>query len=180
MSGLVVISGPSGSGKSSVCRALNAHPDVVFSVSSTTRPMRDAERDGVDYHFVTPEQFEQRVRRGAFLEHASYSGNRYGTERAQMERALADGKVFLLEIEVQGTRHLRDDGIEATYVFVVPPSMAELRRRLVARGTNSPEEIARRMEIAEGEMTAVDLYDHVVVNEDLDRAIASVRAIIGL
>ena len=180
MSGLVVISGPSGSGKSSVCRALNTHPDVVFSVSSTTRPMRDAERDGVDYNFVTPEQFEQRVRRGAFLEHASYSGNRYGTERAQMERALADGKVFLLEIEVQGTRNLRDDGVEATYVFVVPPSMAELRRRLVARGTDSPEEIARRMKIAEREMKAVDLYDHVVVNEDLDRAIASVRAIIGL
>lgn len=177
---LVVISGPSGAGKTSVCKALKRDPRVVFSVSATTRKIRKGEQDGVDYHFLTPEQFEEAERNGEFLEFATYNGNRYGTLRAPMDEALAQGKVFVLEIEVQGTRQLRGRKVPGVYVFIVPPSMEELRRRIVARGTNSDEEVEQRLRIAESEMQAKTLYDHVVVNHDLAATIAEVRAILGL
>jgi guanylate kinase len=177
---LVVISGPSGAGKTSVCRALKKDPRVRFSVSATTRPMRKGEVDGVDYHFMTRAEFQAAIQRDEFLEHAVYNGNHYGTLRAPMESALEEGLVFVLEIEVQGTRQLRARGVEGCYVFVVPPSLEELRRRLVARGTNSEEEIRQRIAIAEQELGAKGLYDHVVPNVELDRTIADVRGIIGL
>ncbi|MGE0142171.1 MAG: guanylate kinase [Planctomycetota bacterium] len=177
---LVVISGPSGAGKTSVCKALKQDPRVEFSVSATTRAMRAGEVDGVDYHFLTVEDFQAREARGEFLESASYNGRYYGTLRAPMERALTAGKVFVLEIEVQGTRQLRSRKVEGTYVFVVPPDMAELRRRLTARGQNSVEEIENRMRIAAAELEARDLYDHVVENHRLEDTIARVRALCGL
>jgi guanylate kinase len=177
---LVVISGPSGAGKTSVCKALKRDPRVEFSVSATTRRMRAGEVDGVDYHFLSPEDFQAREARGEFLESASYNGRHYGTLRAPMERALTAGKVFVLEIEVQGTRQLRDRKVEGTYIFVVPPDMAELRRRLTARGQNSLEEIENRMRIAAAELEASDLYDHVVENHRLEDTIARVRALCGL
>ena len=177
---LVVISGPSGAGKTSVCRALKRDPRVEFSVSATTRPMRKSEVDGVDYHFMTKEEFESAVARDEFLEHATYNGNHYGTLRAPMDRALAAGRVFVLEIEVQGTRQLRERGVEGCYVFVVPPSVDELRRRLLARGTNTPAEIEQRIAIAQEELGAQELYDHVVPNIDLEATIAEVKRIIGL
>ncbi len=177
---LVVISGPSGAGKTSVCRALKEDPRVRFSVSATTRPMRRGEVDGVDYHFMTKARFEAAVRDGEFLEHATYNGNHYGTLRAPMEDALAKGLVFVLEIEVQGTRQLRERHVEGCYVFVVPPSIDELRRRLIARGTNPPDEIEARIAIAREEMGARDLYDHIVPNIHLEQTIAEVRRIIGL
>ncbi len=177
---LVVISGPSGAGKTSVCRALKEDPAVEFSVSATTRPMRDGEQDGVDYRFLSHEEFDAAEARGEFLEHATYNGNRYGTLKAPVDAAIAAGRTFVLEIEVQGTRQLRDSGIEGCYVFVVPPSVEDLRRRLERRGQNSPEEIEERLRIAEAELAARDLYDHIVVNRFLDEAIAEVRSIIGL
>lgn len=177
---VVVISGPSGAGKTSVCRALKQSPEVVFSVSATTRRQREEERDGIDYHFLSDKEFLARESRGEFIESAVYNGNRYGTLRSEMDAAIRAGKVFIVEIEVQGTRSLRESGVEGDYVFVVPPSMEELRSRLVARGANSPEEIEARLVIAEAELRAKDLYDHVVVNQDLSQAIDEARRLIGL
>jgi guanylate kinase len=142
--------------------------------------MRRGERNGVDYWFMATDEFARRVAAGEFVEHAIYSGNRYGTLRAPLEAARAAGRVFVLEIEVQGTKQLREAGLDAIYLFVAPPSLEEIRRRLVARGTDDEAEIERRLAIAERELEAQELYDHVVVNRDLDTAIAEVRRLVGL
>ena len=182
---LVVISGPSGAGKTSVCRVLKENAEVEFSVSATTRRMREGEQDGVDYHFLTREVFERRLSEDQFLEHAEYNGNLYGTPRWPMDAALARGKTFLVEIEVDGTRQLRRRGVEGLYLFIEPPSIDELRQRLERRGTNGAEEIAQRVAIAEQEIEAareqVDggpLYDRFVENTDLDRTIATVKELL--
>jgi guanylate kinase len=182
---LVVVSGPSGSGKTSVCRALKQRPDVEFSVSATTRAMRQGERDGVDYHFLSRDDFQRRVAENQFLEWASYNGNLYGTPRWPMDQALARGKTFLLEIEVKGTRQLRERGIPGLYLFIAPPSLGELRIRLEKRGSNDPAEIAQRLRIAEDELAAareivagVPMYDVTVENRDLTETIRSVEALI--
>lgn len=182
---LVVISGPSGAGKTSVCRVLKQLPDVEFSVSATTRPQRAGEADGVDYYFLEHADFERRVVQGEFVEWASYNGNLYGTLRAPMEDALRRGKVFLVEIEVAGTRQLREHSIPGLYVFIEPPSIEELRRRLEGRGTNAIEEIEQRVRIAEGEIEAarksIDgaaLYDFTVLNHDLEETITRVKELI--
>lgn len=177
---LVVLSGPSGAGKTSVVNALKAEPAIVFSVSATTRPMRKGEHAGVDYHFLSRKEFERRCDAGEFLEWAEYSGNLYGTLRAPMQEALNAGKIFVLEIEVEGTRQIRDSAIDGLFVFITPPSEAVLRQRLESRGQNSSEDIERRLEIARREMKAKDLYDHVVENHELDRAVADVKRLIGL
>ncbi len=177
---LVVVSGPSGAGKTSVCRALKKYPGVVFSVSATTRPQRPGERDGVDYHFVSREEFERRVADGEFVESAQYGDYHYGTPRAPMVEALAAGEVFVLEIDVQGTRQLRDAGVEGLFLFVVPPGKDVMRQRLIDRGTDSADEIEQRLAIGGEELLAADLYDRVIVNEDLDRTIGEIADIIGL
>ena len=183
---LVVISGPSGAGKTSVCRVLKTDPDVEFSVSATTRPMREGEQDGIDYHFLTREAFEQRVAEDQFLEYAEYNGNLYGTPRWPMDAALERGKTFLVEIEVDGTRQLRRRGVRGLYVFIEPPSIAELRSRLLRRGTNGAVEIDQRVRIAEDEIRAareqVDgapLYDRFVENSDLEATIGHVKELLG-
>jgi guanylate kinase len=179
---LVVISGPSGAGKTSVCRALKQHPDVEFSVSATTRTMRAGERDGVDYHFLSRDDFQRRLAENQFLEWATYAGNLYGTPRWPMDQALARGKTFLVEIEVKGTRQLRERGVPGLYVFIAPPSLAELRRRLQHRGTNADAEIEQRVRIAEDEIAAArelvagaPLYDVVLENVDLAATIREVE-----
>lgn len=177
---LVVISGPSGAGKTSVCKALRQRSEVEFSVSATTRAMRAGEQDGVDYHFLGAAEFERRVAAGEFLEWARYNQNCYGTLRGPMDLALAAGRIFVVEIEVQGTRQLRAAGVPGIYVFIVPPSPDVLRQRLRARAANSHEDIEARLAIAEQELAAKDLYDHVVVNEDLARTIREVEELIGL
>jgi guanylate kinase len=177
---LVVISGPSGSGKTSVCRELKKDPRVTFSVSATTRQRRDAEVDGDDYYFLTEADFLRRRDAGEFLESARYNEHYYGTLRAPMEAALAAGQMFVVEIEVQGTRQLRANGVQGVYIFVVPPSLAELRRRLENRGTETPAQIQDRLRIAAEELEARELYDHEVVNEDLQQAIREIKDIIGL
>jgi guanylate kinase len=179
---LVVISGPSGAGKTSVCRALKQHPDVEFSVSATTRSQRAGEQDGIDYHFLSREDFQRRLGENQFLEWATYNGNLYGTPRWPMDTALAQGKTFLVEIEVKGTRQLRERGVEGLYVFIAPPGIEELRRRLLHRGSNDPVEIEQRVRIAVDEIAAAresvgarPLYDVILENRDLDATIRKVK-----
>ena len=177
---MVVISGPSGSGKSTICRRLLEDPRVVFSVSATTRKRREGEVDGRDYVFLAREEFKKKVEQGDFIEHAEVYGNMYGTLRAPMVQALAEGKLFLLEIDVQGANQLRALGEPGTYVFIAPPDFDVLRRRLAGRGTETPEMLERRLHKAEDEWRERAKYDHVVVNDDVDRAVEEIRKILSL
>lgn len=177
---LLVVSGPSGSGKSTICKRLVADPRVEFSVSATTRAPRPGELDGREYHFLDKAHFRAEIERGAFIEWAEVHGNLYGTPRAPMERAMAEGRVFLLEIDVQGGAQLKTLGLPGIYVFIAPPDMDSLRRRLERRGTDGPEVIERRMAKAQEEMRARERYDHVVVNRELESAVAEVRRLAGL
>ncbi|MBM3977801.1 MAG: guanylate kinase [Planctomycetes bacterium] len=177
---MLVISGPSGSGKSTLVKRLLQDTRVVFSISCTTRPPRPGELDGRDYHFLTLEDFRARVERNAFIEWAEVYGNLYGTPREPIERALAEGKVYLLEIDVQGALKLKSLGVEATYVFISPPDLATLRARLEGRGTDKPEAVERRMSKARDEMNEAPRYDHIVINRDLEAALAEVRRLAGL
>jgi guanylate kinase len=177
---MVVISGPSGSGKSTIYKRLLEDPRVHLSVSATTRTKRAGEVDGREYHFVTREWFLQQVKLGNFIEHAEVYGNMYGTLRAPMEEALERGEIFLLEIDVQGALQLKGMDVPGVYIFVGPPDFEELRRRLVRRGTDAPEVVERRLAKAEDEFRERVKYDHVVVNDDLDRVVGEIRGIVGL
>lgn len=182
---LVVISGPSGAGKTSVCRALKKLPGVMFSISATTRAQRPGEQEGVDYWFLSRGEFESRASRGEFVEWASYNGNLYGTPRWPIDEALAAGCTFLLEIEVEGTRQLRARRTPGLYLFIAPPNLEALRERLRRRGADSDADIEARVRIAAAEIAAardvidgVPLYDHTVLNVDLDETIRRVRELI--
>ena len=179
MSKVFVITGPSGVGKGTLIRGLLARlPELELSVSATTRAPRPGERDGVDYHFLTPEEFERHVGAGDFLEHADYSGNRYGTLRSEVERRTAQGVPIVLEIELQGARQVRRAMPEAVAVFIAPPSLEALHSRLVGRGTDSPEQVQRRMRTAEQELGAREEFRHVVVNDRLEQALAELSAVV--
>jgi guanylate kinase len=166
-----VITGPSGVGKGTLIRGLLERvPGLELSVSATTRPPRPGERDGVDYHFLSPEEFEQHVQAGDFVEHATYSGNRYGTLRSELERRRGGGAAVVLEIELQGARQVREAMPDAVAVFIAPPSREALRARLVGRGTDPPEQVDERMRTAERELGAQGEFAHVVVNDRLEQA----------
>jgi guanylate kinase len=168
---VLVITGPSGVGKGTLIRALlDRIPKLELSVSATTRRPRPGERDGVAYHFLTPEQFDERIRAGDFLEYATYSGNRYGTLRSELDRRLAAGVPIVLEIEVQGARQVRRAMPDAVAVFIAPPSRDALRARLVGRGTDSPEQVEARLRTADEELEARSEFAHVVVNDRLEDA----------
>ena len=177
---MVLISGPSGCGKSTIIQRLLADECVEFSVSATTRPIREGETDGVDYHFLSAQEFRTKVEEGAFIEWAEVYGRLYGTLRAPMEAAIESGRVFLVEIDVQGALQLRALGEPGVYVFIAPPSFEELRRRLSERGTESPEALERRLKKAEDEYRERVKYDHVVINDQLNKAVAEVRVLAGL
>jgi guanylate kinase len=177
---MLLVSGPSGCGKSTICRRLREDERVVFSTSATTRARRDHEVDGRDYYFLTKEQFRAKSEAGEFIEWAEVFGNLYGTLQAPMEDAIAAGKVYLVEIDVQGALQLKGLGVEGIYVFVAPPSFEILRQRLVQRGTEAPEVVERRLRKAEDEYRERVKYDHVVVNDDLEEAVAQVRRLAGL
>jgi guanylate kinase len=166
-----VITGPSGVGKGTLIRGLLEQvPELELAVSATTRKPRPGERDGVEYHFLTPAEFERHVAAGDFVEHATYSGNQYGTLRSELERRVADGSPVVLEVEVQGARQVREAIPEALAVFIAPPSLEGLRTRLVGRGTDSPDQVDERLRTAETELEARPEFAHVVVNDRLEDA----------
>lgn len=174
-----MITGPSGVGKGTLIRALRERvPELELSISATTRSPRVGEEDGSDYHFLVPEEFERRIEAGDFLEWASYSGNRYGTLRSEVERRVERGAPVVLEIEVQGARQVKRTMPEAVRVFIEPPSPDVLRQRLEGRGTDDSEVIERRLEEAATELEARDEFSHRVVNDDVDRAADELAAIV--
>lgn len=173
---LFVLSGPSGVGKSTVlARIRTLLPELWYSVSATTRRQRPGEVDGVNYHFVTDEQFAELVEKGRLLEHARFAGHHYGTPRDPVEERLAAGDDVLLEIEVQGARQVREThglGAEAVLIFLAPPSFDELTRRLIGRGTEDAATREARLAAARAELTAEREFDHTVVNTDVQSAAA--------
>ena len=176
---LVVVSGPSGVGKGTVVReVLAARPNLALSVSATTRDPRPGEVDGVHYRFLGDAAFDRLIERGAFLEWAEVFGRRYGTLAEDVEEARASGRDVLLEIDVQGARTVRERVPDAILVFLRPPSEEELRRRLAARGTETGESLKVRLREARRELDEADRFDHVVVNDRIDDAVAEVLAII--
>lgn len=172
MSGrLIIISAPSGTGKTSVIeRFLKTHPNMIHSVSCTTRSMRKGETGGVEYHFITEERFREQVSRGEFVEWAEVHGHLYGTLKKYLDKILKEGKEILLDLDVQGGMNLkRLYGERALSIFLMPPSMEELKRRLSLRGTDSAEQLGIRLKNAEYEMRQKEHYDTVIVNADLER-----------
>ncbi|MFN2517888.1 MAG: guanylate kinase [Jatrophihabitantaceae bacterium] len=176
---LTVLSGPSGVGKGTVvARVRQLYPHIWVSVSCTTRPPRPGERDGIEYRFVTREQFTHLVEDGELLEHAEFAGNLYGTPRDPVVERLAAGIPPLLEIDLQGARQIRASLPEAYLVFLAPPSWPELERRLVGRGTEPDHVVAARLARARVELTAEQEFDDVIVNDDVGRAAAELVALI--
>ena len=186
---LLVISAPSGAGKSSLCnRLIEKFPEMVYSISCTTRAPRGREQNGVHYHFLSDEEFCARIAAGEFLEHALVHGNRYGTLKQTVYDALSQGRDIIMDIDVQGAQQIRaacakmhdDDAIKQSFVdiFIAPPSMDELRRRLCGRSTDSAEVIEKRMRNAAEEMKHQSLYQHTVINDDFEKAADELASII--
>lgn len=176
---LVVLSGPSGVGKGTVSQALlQAEPNLVLSVSATTRLPRNGETDGVSYYFVSREKFSRMIEGDEFLEWARVYDNFYGTPRLPVEETLARGKDVLLEIDVQGGLQVKSKLPEAVLIFLLPPSWKELEARLAGRGSESPEEVQKRLQWAKRELQSLSLYDYAVVNERVEKAVEQIRSII--
>ena len=174
-----MITGPSGVGKGTLIRTLlDRLPELELSVSATTRRPRLGETHGVDYHFLDDGEFERRVGAGEFVEHATYSGRRYGTLRSDLEQRLARGAPVVLEIEVQGARQIAETMPEAVRIFIAPPSEDALRTRLVGRGTDAPEDVEKRLETARAELAAQAEFPHVVYNDRLEDAVAALEEVV--
>jgi guanylate kinase len=176
---LLVLSSPSGGGKTTIAKSLlQARDDLSYSVSATTRPRREGAREGVDYHFLSREEFLRRVEAGEFLEWATYAGNLYGTLRSEIDRIFARGRTAVLDIEVEGARQIRATFPNSLHLFVLPPSADVLVGRLAGRNTESPAVIRERITRAADELAAVAEYDYAIFNEDLVLAVAQVAAIL--
>lgn len=168
---LFVVSAPSGAGKTTLCKAVRGHfPDILYSVSFTTRKPRNGEREGVDYHFISEENFKRKIRKNHWAEWAKVHGNYYGTSADFINGGLAAGKDILLDIDVEGTRHILKRYPDSVTIFIMPPSMEALRHRLERRGTEKKEEIAGRLVSAEKEIAKKDIYRHIIVNDHLPDA----------
>ena len=180
MARVFVITGPSGVGKGTLIRGLMERlRELELSVSATTRAPRPGERDSVDYHFLTREEFDRKVRDGEFVEHADYAGRSYGTLRSELEDRVHAGKPVVLEIEVKGARQVRESVPDAVQVFIAPPSLDELRTRLIGRGTDDPEGVERRLMVAAEELKAQPEFAHVVVNDRLQDALEQLTGIVA-
>ncbi|HEX6593882.1 MAG TPA: guanylate kinase [Bacillota bacterium] len=176
---LFVLSGPSGVGKGTVRKKLfKRKSDLKYSVSMTTRKKRPGERDGVDYFFKTKEEFEQYIREGKLLEYAQYVNNYYGTPREYVEKTLAEGYDVFLEIEVQGALQVKKNFPEGVFIFLFPPSLQELKERIMRRGTESNDLVKNRMKEAKKEIEMMKAYDYVVVNDDVNQAVRKIQSII--
>lgn len=175
---LFVMSGPSGTGKGTICEELLKREDIFLSVSSTTREKRKGETDGVTYNYTTTADFEDMINKGEMLEYAVYNGNYYGTPRKTVEKMLAEGTNVLLEIEVQGALKVKKLFEDANLIFVVPPSMQELKRRLIERGRETEEQIEERMQTAKWELGQSGKYNYIVVNDVLERCTQEVCSIL--
>ncbi len=174
----IVISGPSGVGKGTICKKLFEEINAWYSVSFTTRLPREGEVDGVNYFFVTKDEFKKKIDEGEFLEYNYYNDNYYGTSKKKVMEKMNEGVNVFSEIDVNGARNIKKIFPDALLIYIAPPSMEALKERLIGRGTEPIEKINQRLEIAEEEMKQVSFYDHVVVNDDLDRATNEVKEII--
>ncbi|MBI4385046.1 MAG: guanylate kinase [Nitrospinae bacterium] len=173
-----VLSAPSGTGKTTICKILKERrPDLKFSVSHTTRAPRKNETEGVDYFFIPEPEFKAKIERGEFLEWARVHGNYYGTAFDTVDEFKKKGQDLLLDLDVQGVQNLRKLNFPGVFVFILPPSLAELRQRLAKRGTEPEGEIAQRIEVGKNEISQYGLYDYVVTNTDIEEAVAAVLAI---
>ena len=180
MSKVFVITGPSGVGKGTLIKELCQRvPDLELSISATTRQPRAGERDGVDYHFLSPEEFARRREQNDFLEFAAYSGNHYGTLRSEVEGRLDAGHSVVLEIEVQGAQQVRAAKPDSIQIFIAPPDPEVLRERLAGRGTDSDDAIDKRLETAEIELASQGDFDHLIVNDDLETAAGELAGIVS-
>ncbi len=176
---LIVLSGPSGCGKNTICNALlKRNQKLWLSISCTSREPRGVEKDGKDYFFLTAQEFEKKIEQHDFLEYAKYNGNYYGTPKSKIEEYLNQGIDVILEIEVQGALKVKEKIKDALFIFIMPPSMQELKRRLENRGTENESKIMNRFRIAYQEINEVSKYNYVVVNDDVDLAVEKVNAII--
>jgi guanylate kinase len=176
---LIVLSGPSGAGKGTVCKVLLArHPEIAISVSCTTRSPRTGEREGVNYFFKSETEFMRLIHEDEFLEHACVYGNYYGTPKSFVAQKLAEGSDVLLEIDVQGALKAKKIFPDGVFIFLVPPSMEELERRIRGRATESEEQIKVRLGKAKSEMAQVERYDYVIVNDHVERVVEEIESII--
>ena len=176
---LFILSGPSGVGKGTVRQRLfEQETHLKYSVSATTREKRAGEQEGIDYFYTTKEQFEAMIQNGELLEHAQYVENYYGTPRAYVEEQLEKGNDVFLEIEVQGALQVKENFPEGVFIFLFPPSLEELKNRIIGRGTESDELVRNRLKEAEKEIRMMSEYDYVVVNDDVDQAVQKIKAVI--
>ena len=176
---LIVISGPSGAGKGTICKALFEREDNLYiSVSATTRSPREGEVDGVNYYFLTQEEFKKKVDNNEFLEWAEVHGNYYGTPKFNVEEMINEGKNIILEIDVQGALNVKKNCEDGVFIFILPPSMEELKRRIIARGSETPESLIKRFKTAYEEINYISKYNYAVVNDDLEEAVKKVQNIL--
>ncbi|WP_290770958.1 guanylate kinase [Anaerofustis sp.] len=175
---LFVISGPSGSGKSTICKELEKEENIKISISATTRDIRNGEEEGINYYFLSKEEFERKISENAFYEYAKVFNNYYGTLKDKVDEMLKDGYNVILEIDVQGAMQIREQNKDAVLIFIMPPSEEELIKRLTGRNTESEEQLKLRIETAKEEISYKDKYDYVVINDNLEKAVEEIKEII--